>query len=248
MASTQGFDQLNMVQRRSIPYRQYFADMDLTSKQKARRENLAFILEDAIAIWLVVMEQNIINGKVDEIRDKQRLMYMIYDEISDKGFFENEAEQDRYVSDFVEETYRSTVENRQKYPNDVVPKSNVSDDEIEEAIESTGEIPKDMTEPYWTSEDRAQFIAENEANTLYNGADYIDAKKQGKTHKIWKTYQDDRVRPTHIEVEGAKLPIDEYFYVGRAKMLYPKDVTSEFSTGAECPEEIVNCRCVAVYL
>lgn len=233
----QGFDKLNIVQRRSIPYKLYFGDMDLTKEQKARRENLAYILEDILAIWFIVMEQNIINGKVDEIRDKQRLTYMIYDEISDKGYFENEVEQDKYVSNFVNETYRSTVENREKYPDDVVPKGDITEPESVEDIE-----------PYWTSEDRAMFIAENEANTLINTQEYVEAKAQGYTHKIWMSYGDERVRATHQIVDGAKVPIGVYFEVGKARMLYPKDVTSEFSTGALHPEETISCRCVCKFV
>lgn len=233
----QGFDQLNIVQRRSIPYREYYGDMDLTKEQKTRRENLAFILEDIIAIWLIVMEQNIANNNINEARDKQRLTYMIYDEISDKGYFENDLELNKYVGDFVNETYRSTVENRQKYPDDVVPKGNITEPES-----------VDDVEPYWTSEDRAKFIAENEANTLINTAEYTEAKAQGYTHKIWMSYGDERVRATHQIVDGAKVPIGVYFDVGAARMLYPKDVTSELSTGAEHPEEVISCRCTIKYV
>jgi uncharacterized protein with gpF-like domain len=92
------------------------------------------------------------------------------------------------------------------------------------------------------------FIAENESNTLLNSKEFIEAKEDGKTHKIWMVYPDNRVRPTHIDVNGAKIPIDSYFYVGDAMMLYPKDVTSELSTGADHPEETVNCRCVVRYI
>jgi uncharacterized protein with gpF-like domain len=242
------FDQLNIVQRRSIPYDEYFGDMALTKEQIARRKTLAIILEDIIAVWLIVMEQNIENDAVDEIRDKQRLTYMIYDEVSDKGYFSDEKEQDRYINNFVDNTYQSTVDNRVNHPDDYVSKGDKTEQEILDSIESTGSVSEDSVEHYWTSEDRAKFIAENEANTLFNSKEFIEAKAKGYTHKIWMAYPDDRVRPTHVEVDGAKVPIGVYFDVGRARMLYPKDVTSEFSTGEECPEEIVNCRCTVIYV
>ena len=88
------------------------------------------------------------------------------------------------------------------------------------------------------------FIAENEANTMYEDEDYILALKEGMTRKKWVTIQDRRVRDTHREVEGVTIPIDEFFQVGNAQMLYPKDVIN----GGGYPEEIVNCRCSCIYL
>ena len=61
-------------------------------------------------------------------------------------------------------------------------------------------------------------------------------------------YPDNRVRPTHVDANGLKVPIGSYFEVGEALMLYPKDTTSEFSTGAEHPEETINCRCSCKYI
>ena len=222
MADIQNFDKINILKRRSLPYYEYFGDMELTKEQKRRREALAITIEDMIMIFFTLVDAGL-----PEVRVKQELVNQLYEAVEDTEFFESEEQKDKYIMDFVNETYKSTIENLAKYPRD---------------YDYTG------NSKYWVSEDRAQFIAENEANTIYNSAEFVEAKKQGKTHKIWITYNDDRVRPTHIEVEGAKIPIDSYFYVGMAQMLYPKDVTSEFSTGASHPEETVNCRCQAKYI
>ena len=222
MADIQNFDKINILKRRSLPYYEYFGDMELTKEQKRRREALAITIEDMIMIFFTLVDAGL-----PEVRTKQELVNSLYEALEDKPFFESEEQKDKYIMDFVNETYKSTIENLAKYPRD---------------YDYTG------NSKYWVSEDRAQFIAENEANTIYNSAEFVEAKKQGKTHKIWITYNDDRVRPTHIEVEGAKIPIDSYFYVGMAQMLYPKDVTSEFSTGASHPEETVNCRCTISYV
>lgn len=223
----QDFDKLNIVERRSMPYNKYFGDMELTPKQRKAREELALILEDYIMLFF-----NLINNGVNEITVRQEMTYEMYKIIDDKGYFETEAQTDKYISDLVNNTYQSTVDNLQNHPNDV----------------SEYDIENDAIEPYWTSKDRAMFIAENESNTLLNSKEFVEAKEDGKTHKIWMVYPDDRVRPTHIDVNGAKIPIDSYFYVGDAMMLYPKDVTSELSTGADHPEEIINCRCVVRYI
>lgn len=222
MADIQNFDKINILKRRSLPYYEYFGDMELTKEQKRRREALALTIEDMIMIFFTLVDAGL-----PEVRVKQELVNSLYEALEDKPFFESEEQKDKYIMDLVNETYKSTIDNLAKYPQD---------------YDYTG------NSKYWVSEDRAQFIAENEANTIYNSAEFVEAKKQGKTHKIWVTYNDDRVRPTHIEVEGAKIPIDSYFYVGMAQMLYPKDVTSEFSTGASHPEETVSCRCQVKYI
>ena len=206
MAETQNFDKLNILKRRSIPYDEYFGDMDLTPKQKAKRKEMALILEDVFYIFFEMFGIGLEIGFLNELKVKQELTYQLYEAIENskeaERFFESEEQKDKYIG----------------------------------------------TEKYWLSDDRAQFIAENESNTLLNSAEFIEAKEEGYTHKIWMSYGDDRVRLTHQEVDGAKIPIGAYFDVGRARMLYPKDVTSELSTGAECPEEVCNCRCSCKYI
>lgn len=237
MANIQNFDKLNIVQPRAIPYEEYFGDMELTKEQKARRVDLAFILEDVIAIWFMLVDERYETDALDEAREKQQLTYMIYEAIEDKGYFANESEQDKYVKDFVKNTYDTTIEHLEDEEEDVIPKKGVTEPTSPEDVER-----------YWVSEDRAEFIAENEANTIINTAEFTEAIKAGKTHKIWMAYPDDRVRPTHEVTNGAKIPIGSYFDVGAARMLYPKDVTSELSTGAEHPEEVISCRCSISYV
>lgn len=226
MADVQSFDKINILKRRSLPYYEYFGDMELTKEQRHKREALALTIEEVIMIFFNIVEVSRDMGILNEVRVKQELMTSLY-EVVDTGYFEDEEQLDKYIVDFVNETYRSTIENLDKYPND---------------YDYTG------NSPYWISEDRAQFVAENEANTLCNSAEFVEAKKQGKKSKIWKTYWDDKVRPTHVEVDVTMLPINEYFVVGSALMLYPKDTTSEFSTGSEHPEEYINCRCQCIYV
>lgn len=100
-----------------------------------------------------------------------------------------------------------------------------------------------LSDEYFLSEDRARFVGEEEANTAYNYRDFWKAVSDGKKRKRWKTMLDKRVRPTHQEMEGETIPISEMFHVGRARMLFPRDVVN----AAEFPEEIVNCRCLAIY-
>lgn len=228
MAETQNFDKLNILKRRSEPYADYFGDMLITDKQKKQRIDLAFILEDALAIYFEFIAQRIETGTLNPVTDKQQLVYMFYDSISGKDdIYLPDEDLDKYVIKTAEEIYKTTVNNMAKTPND---------------------MSYDGETPYWVSGDRAMFVAENEANTIYNTSDYNKALIDGKNYKVWQVYPDNRVRQTHIDVYGVTIPIDAYFDVGMARMLYPKDVTSEFSTGAEHPEETIGCRCSISYI
>lgn len=227
MADIQNFDKLNLVKRRSLPYREYYGDMQLTEKQRKDRYKLALMIEDYIAIFFDMIQSGMAMNILNEAIVKQELTYSLYDLLADEGYFASDNELDKYIADTVNNTYQSTVENMINHPDEYDYKGD---------------------EPYWVSEDRAIFIAENEANTLYNSKEFIEAKEAGYTHKVWVAYNDNRVRETHIQTNGAKIPIDSYFDVGAARMLFPKDVTSDLSTGADHPEEVVNCRCTIKFV
>lgn len=97
-------------------------------------------------------------------------------------------------------------------------------------------------EEYFTSVERAANVAVNESNTVFGHNELEDAKALGCKFKEWRTELDDRVRPTHQEVEGVKIPIDEPFLVGDSLLLYPKDITYNPD-----PKETIGCRCVCKY-
>jgi len=111
---------------------------------------------------------------------------------------------------------------------------------IQEVAEVTLRHIDDM---YYTSQDRARFIAENESNTYWNYEEFQQAIADGYTQKTWHTMLDDRVRMSHELVEFETVPITEPFIVGSSQMMYPKDD----SLGAP-PEEIINCRCSVSYM
>lgn len=113
----------------------------------------------------------------------------------------------------------------------------------EEVTRSTYDHKNDI---WFVSPDRAMFVAENEANTIYGYDDFVKAKEQGKTRKRWIAFIDKRTRKTHAAIANKVLGIDEFFKVGKATMFYPKDVM--FGDGINHPEEVVNCRCSIKYL
>lgn len=93
---------------------------------------------------------------------------------------------------------------------------------------------------YYTSQDRSIIISETETNVLGNYGMQVQAIKQGKRWKTWRSMKDNRVRDSHLLVDDKKIGIFEYFDVGGAKMLYPGDTSAP-------PEELINCRCVCEY-
>lgn len=97
-------------------------------------------------------------------------------------------------------------------------------------------------EEYFTSRDRAMLISENEANSMGNYRQQIEAVRNGMKYKTWKTMNDSKVRHTHRIVNEKKIGIFDSFLVGKSEMMYPKDE----SLGASA-EETVNCRCVVHY-
>lgn len=102
---------------------------------------------------------------------------------------------------------------------------------------------KHKGEEWYTSFNRAQLLAANGANSVLNQTDFDNATSLGYTRKKWLTEMDNKVRPTHMELEGKTIPINDLFVVGNSVMRYPHDYEM-----CQDMSEISNCRCVAVYL
>ncbi len=109
----------------------------------------------------------------------------------------------------------------------------------EQIVETT---QNHMDDEWYLSDDRAMFVAENEANTTFNYLEYKKSIESGKKKKRWITMRDRHVRHTHQLVEGKTIGINDVFLVGDSEMFYPKDTT--FGASAR---EIVNCRCSIKY-
>ncbi len=103
---------------------------------------------------------------------------------------------------------------------------------------------ENMDSEYYLSKDRAMILAANEANSVGNYREQVQAVKNGYKFKIWRTMKDNRVRHTHVRLDEKKIGIFEHFDVGDAQMMFPRDT----SLGADAfPEEIINCRCSLRY-
>ena len=195
---------------RAIDYETYFGEMELADEEIEERIALAEDLDDVFEYLFVLYLALLAAGKKV---DRDELVRVVLDR------------------------YRDVIESNgmdmdERYPG-LYGISERSSDNIVETTLLYGAI-----DPWYTSEDRAMFLAENEANTIANYADLMDAIDAGYTLKTWRTMADRKVRDTHRELEGETISIFEPFDVGGYQMMVPKDD----SMGAG-PEEIVNCRC-----
>lgn len=209
------FDELNRLYEeehtlRSMPFEQFFGEMDLSQEQKDAREDTAKKIEKFIRDALIAM------------------YYMTQDGIFDYG----EAEE------AISKPYNGLLKELAIPLTAFFTMSHVIS-VTTEIISATLNHPDD---PYYFSTDRARLIAENEANSIFNDAQFQDAILTGKTRKGWKAILDSRTRQTHIEANGQEVPIDLPFEVGDSLLMFPRDM----SLGAS-PDEIVNCRCTSYY-
>lgn len=195
--------------RRSIPYDEYFGDMELTEEEKKDRKNFAESMEEVMlfifALFSVMKQYGYQNNSfiIRELRERYSETILKFMHLDD------------YLKKYVEKFSRETIEITIKHED----------------------------ETYYTSDDRAMFIGENESHFAFSHKEFSDAVKAGKTKKQWMDIRDDRERKTHREVGRTILPINKPFLVGNSKMMHPKDA----ETYGASAEEIVNCRCSARY-
>lgn len=117
-------------------------------------------------------------------------------------------------------------------------------DRVERAVTSIVDTTiKNPDSEYFKSDERALLIGETETNMIGNDDSLMSAIAEGKQWKTWVTMRDKRVRETHTEVDGMTIPINDFFQVGDAEMLYPSDEENAY----DYPEETVSCRCVLEY-
>jgi len=216
MAAILSFDEVNKLYAqnhaenlRSMPFEQFFGEMDLSEVQRQHRIGTAkqiygFTRDALMGLYYVVQEGGWY--AYDDIAADMKNSYS--DMLTKLGI--------AFTAFFAAAHVESTVS---------------------EIISATLNHTDD---PYYFSLDRAMLIAENEANSVWNDSEFQDAIDTGKTTKTWLSMRDKRVRKTHTEVDGTTIPINEFFHVGEAMLLYPRYASDH-------PEETVNCRCTLVF-
>lgn len=238
MATTLNFDKLNRLEKpvkksKAIPYRQYFGEMFISPEEMRERIELAEAIEDVmlyiLAYWEIASDADLPMSEVKQ-EGINNLTAAVGKHIVIDPYVEN------HIKDVVNEVVDVTQRRAKENEDDLDEEQEVLDNFLED--KSSGGGDKD----YWTSQDRAQLISENEANAFYNYDKYREAKATGKTKKTWVTEGDEKVRITHTLVEEKTIDIDGLFLVGFSQMRFPMDW--EYDPD---PSEIINCRCTCEY-
>lgn len=190
--------------RRSVPYEEYFSEMDISKEEKEKRIDFSEKFEEVMMFlfYMLAMSEQYGYNNVEYIKSQ---VVKKYEDVA-KEYMSLDEYTNEYIRQFASETMEVTLRNS----NDV----------------------------YYTSQDRAILIAENEANTILNYSQFIDAIEKGYTRKEWVAENDEKVRETHVRADNTIVGIEDAFLVGDSMLLFPKDT----SYGASA-EEIVNCRC-----
>jgi uncharacterized protein with gpF-like domain len=83
---------------------------------------------------------------------------------------------------------------------------------------------------------RARMIARTAATSAFGAGQNAAFSDAGAVAKEWLSQRDGKVRPTHVEADGQRVPIADTFTVGGTQMAHPGDVNASV-------DETVRCRC-----
>lgn len=222
----QSFDELNSTYREYAE--KWFDKMEIPDKDKKKRVDLTLDFCEILIMMLGMFDEDV---PVETIRQfsNERLTIIA----------ENYIGQDdiAFVNDWAEKETDNIIKTTEKHITEPI----TEDEPVKEInFEDFGvSIPENE---YWTSPFRAFLLGIESATACANYGELYEALNRGKTRKVWVTEGDERVRPTHVEVDGTDIPITDLFQVGNSLLMFPGDI----SNGAE-PQETSNCRCRSVY-
>ena len=187
------------------------------------------IVKQRLRNYFVPME--ISAAEVEKRTDLAYLIYLMTKEMFSLALTEEEEDLEDYLYAFYYDRYDKLLnEKNLQRPNLVKTVGDI----VSTTVNNNG--------TYYTSVERAILIAQNESNSVFAYEDEQSAIRAGKTLKTWLTMRDERVRETHIPMEGITIGINEMFDVNGYQMSRPMDDTH----GAPA-EEVINCRCVCEY-
>ena len=94
----------------------------------------------------------------------------------------------------------------------------------------------EMGETTGTPAEAIARVADTDSVRIYNEAKLTVAKGNGAKTKTWHTMEDNKVRDTHVVLDGVTAPIDGYFYTYTGERA---QAPGQFGSASED----VNCRC-----
>lgn len=145
------------------------------------------------------------------------------------------------IKNSLKQQFKDTVA---EYFKDTINPGDYMDEYINVVVDSVvNTTVKNKGDSWYVSEDRAQYLSEDETNGIANYYQERQALLEGKTTKVWRTILDGKERHTHFIANAQEVPIGEAFVVGNSRLMYPKDI----SLGADVTE-LIGCRCTCWYI
>jgi phage portal protein BeeE len=92
----------------------------------------------------------------------------------------------------------------------------------------------DRNSPFWSRR-----IARTETAGLYNRGAVAGLEDAGIATKQWLSARDTDVRPTHVQMDGAEVPV-------AADFTFPSGARGPFPGQIDSAEESINCRCTVI--
>lgn len=212
---------------------EYFDEMQILKDDKERRIKTAGEFINAMVRFFEAQLLNLISGVYHFDKSKQEYeneLMDIYFAMMPEYQYETEVREKAYrFAQYIEDaTERAVVKAK---GNENYTMSRMTGGKMQKE-----DVPESVLRMF--SNERANEIALNETNWIYNWLNHQNIVETQETH-TWVSMMDERVRISHWNADGQTVPVNEPFIVGGYKMMFPLDD----SLGAPITE-IVNCRCV----
>lgn len=225
----QNFDKLNNIATT------WYSKMSVSEDEKKRRIDLALLYADIMDVFFTML--------IMEELSRQEMITWLAERLAVVASNEIGTENLAYINDWskkeAERIYDVTIKNIEKQ--EKTEDNNEQETKPKEMVFEEFDVSVPESE-YWTSDIRGILIGMECASAVSNYRELYDALQKGFTRKVWITEADDKVRPTHMEVDHNDIPINDLFQVGDSVLLFPGDV----SNGAS-EQETCNCRCICQY-
>lgn len=212
---------------------EYFDEMNLLKSDKERRTETAGKFFEAISQFLRSQLLNLVSGiflfekNTAEYQNELMDLYfaMIPEYQYEPAIREKAYRFSRYIEEATERAVASASGNE-----------NYKMSRMTGGIMKKEDVPKSVLKMF--SDERANEIALNETNWIYNYLNHQIIAETQETH-TWASMRDEVTRNSHWKADGQTVPVNEPFIVGGYRMMFPLDD----SLGAPV-KEIINCRCV----
>lgn len=213
--------------------KQYFDEMNLLQEDVARRTKTAKKFKNDILLLLQNQFRDLYYGKFlhekssNEYRNELMDLYIAMAGKSDDSEITWKAKR---FSNYIQDATEKAV-------------FNANGDEIYQMSIQFGypmkkvDIPQNVCRMF--GEIRANNIALNETNWIFNYLNHVELIRKGNLTHTWVSMKDEKVRLSHFYTDGQTVPINEPFTVNGYRMMFPLDD----SMGAPI-EEIIGCRCI----